>query len=85
MTRTALPLFATLMMFTGITCAVGAQTQHQVTAVAYVPFEFVVDSRVLPAGTYAFEMATGLPKISDEAGVLVVRNSERGLYVAVAT
>ena len=38
-----------------------------------------------PAGTYVFEIATGSPKISDEAGVLVVRNSERGLYVAVAT
>jgi hypothetical protein len=39
----------------------------------------------LPAGTYVFDLATGSPKTTDQAGVLVVHNYERRLYVAVAT
>ena len=39
----------------------------------------------MPAGNYVFEMATGSPKSTDQAGVLVVHNYERKLYVAVAT
>ena len=48
-------------------------------------YEFVVGNRTLPAGNYVFEMATGSPKSTDQAGVLVVHNYERKLYVAVAT
>ncbi len=62
-----------------------AQPKHEVTLVAFVPFEFEVGNRVFPSGTYVFEMATGSPKLSDQAGVLVVRNRERQLYAAVAT
>ena len=62
-----------------------AQVKHAVTVIAYVPFQFEVGNRAFPSGTYVFEMATGAPKLSDEAGVLVVRNSERRLYAAVAT
>jgi hypothetical protein len=85
MTRKALPLFAILITLIGITAAANAQPRHEITAVAYVPFEFVVGNRVFPSGTYVFEMATGYPKTSDQAGVLVVRNRERMLYAAVAT
>lgn len=85
MTRKALPLFAILITLIGITGAANAQSRHEVTTVAYVPFEFVVGNRVFPAGTYVFELATGSPKASDQAGVLVVRNRERSLYAAVAT
>ena len=85
MTRKALPLFATLIVLIGFATAANAQPRHEVTATAYVPFEFMMGNRVFPAGTYVFEMATGSPKITDEAGVLVIRNRERGLYVAVAT
>jgi hypothetical protein len=79
MTRKALPLFATLITLIGPTPVAKAQPRHEVTAVAYVPFEFVVGNRAFPAGTYVFEMATGSPKITDEAGVLVIRNREHGL------
>ena len=85
MTRKALPLFAILITLIGITGAASAQPQHEITAIAYVPFEFMMGNRVFPAGTYVFEMATGSPKTSDQAGVLVVRNRERSLYAAVAT
>jgi hypothetical protein len=85
MTRKALSLFAILITVIGITAAANAQPRHEITAVAYVPFEFVVGNRVFPSGTYVFEMATGSPKTSDQAGVLVVRNRERMLYAAVAT
>jgi hypothetical protein len=85
MTRKALPLFALLITLIGVSGAANAQARHEVTAVAYVPFEFVVGNRVFPAGSYVFEMATGSPKVSDQAGVLVVRNRERRLYAAVAT
>jgi hypothetical protein len=50
-----------------------------------VPYDFIVGNRILPAGTYVFEMATGSPKTADQAGVLIVHNYERRLYVAVAT
>lgn len=85
MTSKALPLFAISMLLIAFTAISHAQPRHEITAAAYVPFEFVVGNRVFPAGTYVFEMATGSPKITDEAGVLVVRNRERGLYEAVAT
>ena len=85
MSSKALPLFAMLIMLIGFTTGANAQPRHEVTAVAYVPFEFVVGNHTFPAGTYVFEMATGLPKMTDEAGVLVVRNRERGLYAAIAT
>ena len=42
-------------------------------------------NRAFPAGNYVFEMATGLPKTSDRAAVLVVRSRESRLYAAVAT
>jgi hypothetical protein len=86
MSRKVLPLFATLIIVIGIiTGAADAQTRHKITLEASVPFEFVVGNRVFPAGTYVFEMATGLPKSFEESGVLVVRNHERKLYAAVAT
>lgn len=84
MTRKALPIFAALITLIGFALVADAQPRHEVTAVAYVPFEFVVGNRVFPAGTYVFEMATGSPKTTDEAGVLVVRNRERGRYAAIA-
>lgn len=85
MTRKALSLFAILIVLIGITATANAQPRHEITAVAYVPFEFVVGNRIFPSGTYVFEMATGYPKTGDQAGVLVVRNRERMLYAAVAT
>ncbi len=86
MTRKALPLFATLIALIGITAGpANAQTGHKITLEASVPFEFVVGNRAFPAGTYVFEMATGLPKASDQSGVLVVRSHERKLFAAVAT
>jgi hypothetical protein len=85
MTRKALSLFATLITLIGVTLVANAQPRHELTATAYVPFEFVAGNRVFPAGTYVFEMATGSPKITDEAGVLVIRDRERGLYAAIAT
>lgn len=86
MTRKALSILATLIAVIGITAgAAGAQTRRKITLEASVPFEFVVGNRVFPAGNYTFEMATGLPKTSDQSGVLIVRNRERNLYSAVAT
>src|SRR5215469_9933193 len=85
MTKKALPQFATLITLIGPTLVANAQPRHEVAAIAYVPFEFVVGTRVFPAGTYVFEMATGSPKITEEAGVLVIRNREHGLYAAIAT
>lgn len=85
MTRKALPLFATLMTLVAFSAVAYAQPLHEITAAAYVPFEFVVGNRVFPAGTYVFEMVTGSSKITDQAGVLVVRSRERGLNAAVAT
>lgn len=61
-----------------------AQTRRKVSLEVSVPFEFVIGNRAFPAGTYVFEMATGSPKLTDHAGVLVVRNHERKLYTAVA-
>ncbi len=85
MTGKALPLFAILITLIGITTVANAQQRHEITSVAYVPFEFVTGNRIFPAGTYVFEMVTGAPKTTDQAGVLVVRNRERMLYAAVAT
>ena len=85
MNRKALPLFATLITLIGITATANAQQWRQVTLEASVPFEFMVANRAFPAGKYTFEMATGSPKITDEAGVLVVRGGERRFYAAVAT
>jgi hypothetical protein len=85
MNRKALPLFALLITLIGITAGANAQTRRKVTLEASVPFEFVVGNRVFPAGSYVFEMATGHPKTTDQAGVLVVHNRERKLYAAVAT
>lgn len=85
MNRKALPLFATLIALIAITAGANAQTRTKVTLEASVPFEFVVANRAFPAGNYTFEMATGSPKITDQAGVLIVRSGERKLYAAVAT
>ena len=85
MTSKALPLFAISMTLIAFTAVSPAQPRHELTAAAYVPFEFVIGNRVFPAGTYVFEIATGSPTITDEAGVLVVRNREAGLYAAIAT
>jgi hypothetical protein len=82
----ALPLFvlfiATIAITTG---AAQAQSHRKIMLQASVPYEFVVGNRTLPAGSYVFEMATGSPKSTDQAGVLIVHNYERKLYVAVAT
>ena len=85
MTRKTLSPFAALITLIGLTLVANAQPGHKVTATAYVPFDFVVGNRVFPAGTYAFDMATGSPKIADEAGVLVIRDRGRGVYAAIAT
>ena len=50
-----------------------------------MPFEFVVGNHTFPAGKYTFEMATGSPEPSDQAGVLVVRGQGPTLYASVAT
>ena len=62
MTRKALPLFAILITLIGITAVANAQQRHEITSVAYVPFEFVTGNRIFPAGTYVFEMVTGVPQ-----------------------
>jgi len=85
MTRKALPQFILLITLIAITAGAAiAQTHRKVTLEAQVPFEFVVGNRAFPAGTYVFEMATGTPRLTEQAGVLVVRNHERKLYAAVA-
>lgn len=82
----ALPIVIASLVLIGTAAGPAqAQTKRKVTLEASVPFEFVVGSRTFPAGSYIFEMATGAPKKSDQAGILVVRNRERKLYVAVAT
>lgn len=85
MNKKALALFATLITLIGITAGASAQTRRKVTLEASVPFEFVVANRAFPAGKYTFEMATGSPKVNDEAGVLIVRRGDSRLYAAVAT
>jgi hypothetical protein len=86
MTRKALPLFILLIAVIGIaTGSANAQTRHKVSFEAAVPFEFVIGNRAFPAGTYVFEMATGSPKTTEQAGVLVVRSHERKLYAAEST
>ena len=86
MNRKAIALFALLITLIGITDgAASAQTQRKVTLEASVPFEFVVGNRAFPAGRYTFEMATGSPKTTEQAGVLVVHNLEHKFYAAVAT
>lgn len=85
MNRKAIALFALLITLIGITDGVAnAQTRPKVALEASVPFEFVVGNRAFPAGRYTFEMATGSPKTTEQAGVLVVHNAERKIYVAVA-
>jgi hypothetical protein len=82
----ALSLTVFLITLITITSSVAeAQARRKVTLQASVPYEFVIGNRTLPAGTYVFEMATGVPKSTDQAGVLIVHNYERKLYVAVAT
>lgn len=84
MARKILPLFGLLIALIA-TAGAEAQTRRTIALHASVPYEFVIGNRTLPAGTYVFEMATGSPKTTDEAGVLIVHNYERKLYVAVAT
>jgi len=86
MVKEAFPLFVfSIAMMTITSHQAQAQIHRKVTLKASVPYEFIVGNRVLPAGTYTFEMATGVPKSTDQGGVLVVHNLERKLYVAVAT
>jgi hypothetical protein len=75
---------AMVVVIGGCVGSATAEGRHKVTLEASVPFEFVLGNRAFPAGTYIFEMATGTPKPSDQAGVLVVRSHERKLYAAVA-
>lgn len=84
--KKTLPMFASLFLLIAIS-SVAAETQNRrkASVQADVPYDFVVGNRVLPAGTYVFDLATGSPKTTDQAGVLVVHNYERRLYVAVAT
>ena len=80
------PIFALLCLLIAISSgAAEAQNRRKVSVQAAVPYDFVVGNRVLPAGTYVFDLATGSPKTTDQTGVLVVHNYERKLYVAVAT
>ena len=84
--KKTLPIFALLLLLIAISSgATEAQNRRKVSVQAAVPYDFVVGNRVLPAGTYVFDLATGSPKMTDQAGVLVVHNYERKLYVAVAT
>ena len=72
MKNKALSFIAVITIFIGITTALAAaQTRRQPTVIAFVPFEFVVGNQTFPSGTYVFEMATGAPKATDEAGVLI--------------
>ncbi len=85
MNRKALPLIAVMAILIGIDVAANAQSRHKVSVEASVPFEFVIANQRFPAGTYVFEMATGSPKATDQAAVLIVRNRDHKLYAAVAT
>lgn len=86
MTTKALPVFVLFIAMIAITTsAAEAQSHRKIMLQASVPYEFVVGNRTLPPGSYVFEMATGSPKSTDQAGVLIVHNYERRLYVAVAT
>jgi hypothetical protein len=49
-----------------------------------IPFSFQLGNRTLPAGTYKFELATGIPGVADTMSVLVVRNFESHIYQAIA-
>lgn len=62
-----------------------AQSKQKIAIEAAVPFEFVVGNRAFPAGTYVFEMATGMPLATDRAGVLVVHSKETKVYAAILT
>jgi len=84
MQRTSLAKFTVLIALIAVTAAAESQSRDKVTVEASVPFEFAAGNRALPAGNYVFEMATGVPKLCDETGVLIIRNRERGLYVAIA-
>jgi hypothetical protein len=61
-----------------------AQTNRKVAFTTAVPFEFNAGNQTLPAGIYTFEMASGAPVAGDQAGVIVIRDSNRRTYVAVA-
>lgn len=90
MKRKVLPRFVLWITLIAITAGVtagsaDAQTRRKVTLEASVPFEFVVGNHTFPAGKYTFEMATGSPKPSDQAAVLVVRGQGPMLYASLAT
>ena len=60
------------------------QTTRKVAFTTAVPFEFTAGNQTLPAGIYTFEMASGAPAAGDQTGVLVIRDSNRRTFVAVA-
>src|SRR5258708_40145385 len=68
-----------------ISAAWGAQSPRlkRVAFTTSVPFNFVAGNRTLPAATYTFEIATGMPSGRDRVAVLVVRNVKQRAYVAM--
>ena len=61
-----------------------AKTKSNPAVDAHIPFAFHLDHRILPAGDYRFEVATGAPEPEDTMSVLIVRNRTAGIYQALA-
>lgn len=78
-------MFAVSVLVTSIAWGSAyAQTNRKVAFTTAVPFEFTAGNQTLPAGTYTFEMASGVPATAEQTGVLLIRDSSRRTYVAVA-
>jgi mono/diheme cytochrome c family protein len=58
-TRNAVAFAKGLIAFSLFTCLAAGAAFGQVSQVVKIPYEFAVASKVLPAGTYTFSVATG--------------------------
>ena len=61
-----------------------AKTKANPAIEAHIPFAFHLGNRMLPAGDYKFEIATGVPTAEDTTSVLIIRNRAAGIYQALA-
>jgi hypothetical protein len=55
------------------------------TFVVTVPFDFVVANRMMPAGSYRFQIVFGSPRQNDTVGVLAVRSLDGRYYASTFT
>jgi hypothetical protein len=77
---------AAVMVLVVVTMLSGAEAKSKASPVveANIPFAFQVGSRTLPAGSYKFELATGVPQDGDSTSVLIVRSLDLHVYQALA-